>query len=415
MHPRTSAIACALVLAACRGNGAHRGVTVAIDSAADTIRVTVAGEVPQRAVRHLVAEVSIAPAVDDTSLFARVREFDVDARGRFWVFDDGSQSILLFGADGEFIRRIGREGAGPGEFRRNAGMVILPGDGLAEWDSRNSRISRFDSTGRYLDAMPLPGGFNTPNGIRIDDAGRLYLVRPLSAPRTGEIFGRIGLIRLGHEGHFLDSLLPPDLDVPRMRYIARHDSSTMATSSRYAPTYLWTWLRHGAFVAGDGSAYRLVIADGRGRPTVIRRELDPVPVPEAERVQEAALIRYELRRTDPGWQWDGPPLPRWKAPLVGLEADRTGRIWAQVASASVALRDEELRTPRDALDPLVHFGMPVVYEVFAPDGAFEGRIAFPPRVSFVEADGDLVWGLARDDNDLPAVTRYRITPGLGGD
>jgi len=54
----------------------------------------------------------------------------------------------------------------------------------------------------------------------------------------------------------------------------------------------------------------------------------------------------------------------------------------------------------------------VVYEVFAPDGRFLGRVEFPPRATLMEADGDLVWAIVRDADDLPAVTRWRVEPGL---
>jgi hypothetical protein len=409
---RPHTLALVVLLSACGAGHAHQGVTVAIDSTTDTLRVTVSGDVPADQVRRLEVELAIAPGVDDTTLFTMVRQFTVDGRGRFWVFDDASRSLFLFDPDGRLLRRIGRNGAGPGEFRANAGMVALTDGGLALWDPRNSRITTFDADGAFRATLPVPGGFNPSRGLHLDTAGALYIEQPLSAPRLGEIFGRIGLVRVGPDGTLLDSLLPPDLNLPRAQYVARNGKNTMATGARYAGAYHWAWLRGRAFVTGDG-ARNLLLVTGVGRPPMrIVRHFSPVAVAPEERGEEEALIRYELRRTDPGWQWDGPPLPMTKAPLVEVTTDRTGRIWAQVAVPSVRLTRDQLRTPRDAADPVGHFEMPVAYEVFTATGQFLGRVAFPREARLMEADGDTVWAIAPDESGIPAVIRYRITPGL---
>ena len=48
-----------------------------------------------------------------------------------WVFDPGPKSILLFSPDGMLLRRIGRSGAGPGEFASTSGMAVLGDTGIA--------------------------------------------------------------------------------------------------------------------------------------------------------------------------------------------------------------------------------------------------------------------------------------------
>lgn len=414
MPLNTRVVVLLALLAACGQGRVRQGVTIAIDSTTDTVRVIVSGDIPVEDVHQLQVELAINPGVDDTTLFSMVREFEVDQQGRFWVFDDPSRSLFLFDAEGRLLRRIGRDGAGPGEFRRNAGMTALPDGGLALWDSRNSRITTFDRDGNFAGSTPVSGGYNPSNGLLIDTAGQLYLVQPFMASRTGGMFGRLGLVRLGPTGAVADSLLPPDLEVSPTEYVARRGVNTMAVGARYAGSYHWAWLRDGAFVTGDGARFQLRITGPGRRPLLIDRRSTPVPVDPEERREEEALIRYELRRTDPAWRWDGPPLPTTKAPLVGVATDRTGRIWAQVAVASVRLSSDQLRTPRDSADPVGQFEMPVVQEVFTSAGEFLGRVAFPRGGRFVEADGDIVWAIAPDPNDIPAVVRYRIRPGLAG-
>lgn len=410
-----AALILAMTLACAGGEGASggsAGLATVFDSTADTVVARVSGEVPAAAVRRLVPEVAIAPGIDDVSLFTNVFEFDVDRQGRFWVFDISSNTLFLFGADGSLLRRIGRQGAGPGEFNANNGMVVRAEGGVAILDARNGRVSFLTADGDYARGWTIPTGFSTSNGLVTDRSGALYLRRPVTPPREGEILGRMGLVRLGEEGAFGDSAAAVDLPVQREVYVARREGSTSSTSSRYAPNYFWTWHPDGWFVATNGGRGEIVL-QRPGRPVIIRREMPEVPVSGEERSQEQASITWNMRQTEPGWAWRGPELPTTKAPVLGLFAARDGRIWVRVAAPSEPIPDAELPVTRDPERPVVRFRTPVVYEVYEPDGTFTGRVAFPSRATLMEADGDLVWALDRNEDDLPAVTRFRVEPGWG--
>jgi hypothetical protein len=97
---------------------------------------------------------------------------------------------------------------------------------------------------------------------------------------------------------------------------------------------------------------------------------------------------------------------------MGLFTSRDGRIWARVAAPSERIPEAELSPRDDPKRPVSHYRTPVVYEVYAPEGRFLGRVEFPRRTTLMEADGNTVWALARNEDDLPALTRYRIEPGL---
>ncbi|HRP09122.1 MAG TPA: 6-bladed beta-propeller, partial [Gemmatimonadales bacterium] len=402
---------CFLVLAVACGGGENPSGDAAIvtvfDSTTDTLLARTSGDVPAAEVRRTVVEMQIAPGMDDTTLFTRVHEFDVDRQGRLWVFDAGSASIFVFGPDGALIRRIGRKGAGPGEFQQNGGMVLLADGRLVEWDSRNARISFFDSAGTFLSSWPLPGGFSTSNGLYTDQSGALYLRRPVTEPRDGEILGRMGLVRLLDGGAYGDSLAPPDLVVPRDEYVAHVEGNTSSIAGAFSAGYHWGWLPSGEFVAADGGKYQLIIARKSGKPVVIRRELSPVSVGDDERQYEERRITHGLRYTEPDWRFTGPPIPTTKAPIQSMLISRDGRIWVRVATPSELIPEAEIELPRDSLAPIPRHRWPVEYEVFASDGRFLGRVALPINATLIEADGNQVWGLDTDENGLQAVTRWR--------
>lgn len=400
---------------ACAGDGgpggtASAGLPTVVDSTGDSVIARVDGDVPAGAVRHLTEMMRIAPAMDDTSLFSEVSDFEVDAANRLWVYDFQGRRLFLFDTAGTLVRRIGRQGAGPGEFRQGNGMVALADSGIALLDAQNARVSFFTSTGDFRTSWPVPSGFSTTNGLISDRSRTLFLRRPVTPPREGEILGRLGLVRLTEGGTFGDSLAPPDLPVQRETYLAvsPDGNGRSASSSSYAPNYFWDWHPGGYFVAGHGGRFEIVIARTGAKPVVVRRAPAAVPIPPDERAEEKERITFSMRQTQPGWTWNGPEIPESKAPLTGLAVTRDGNIWARIAAPSERIPDAELPERREKGPPVRHFRSPAVYEVFAPDGRFLGRVAMPPKTTMVQADGDVVWGIARDDDDLPAIVRYRI-------
>lgn len=399
-----------------RRTGGAAGLATVIDSTGDSVIARVAGAVPATAIRHLVEELRIAPSAEDTSLFTEISEFEVDPAGRMWVFDRPSSSIFLFGADGALIRRVGRQGAGPGEYQQNGGMISLGDSGIALWDPSNARISFLDSAGVFRTSWLTPSSFYTNEGLISDRKGDLYLRRPVTAPREGEILGRMGLVRLKEGGAFADSLAPPDLPVARDVYVATlvqgGNRSQSSTSSDFAPNYHWGWHRDGYFVVANGGKYEVILARVGSKPLVIGREAEPVSIASEEREEERARITYSLRQTDPRWSWSGPAIPETKAPISGMFLARDGRIWVRVAVPSEPIPAEDMPVRRDTLAPVLHFRTPTTYEIFSADGRFLGRIDFPARTRLIEADGDRVWAVVRDADGLPGVVRFRIDPVL---
>ena len=117
-------------------------------------------------------------------VFANIDDLAVDADGRIFVIDVGWKEVRLFDRDGRFVRRLAREGDGPGERRYWHEAV----ETRITWDAHRSRLwiddglhlSVMDSLGseyardtRGLGFMP---GNRQPMGkvFRVDARGRLY-------------------------------------------------------------------------------------------------------------------------------------------------------------------------------------------------------------------------------------------------
>jgi hypothetical protein len=71
--------------------------------------------------------------------------------GRVAIANAGTSEIRVFRRDGTLSRRIGRQGAGPGEFRALSWIGTSTGDTLLAWDPSDLRITVFGSDGSLLE------------------------------------------------------------------------------------------------------------------------------------------------------------------------------------------------------------------------------------------------------------------------
>jgi hypothetical protein len=384
-----------------------------LETTRDTIFARVEGNAPAARIHRLVQELSIAPGADDTTLFTRVNSFKVDGAGRFWVFDQAAGTIVLVGKDGALVRRIGRKGGGPGELLGDNGSVVLNGDRLAIWDSQNGRISWFASDGAFERSTLVTKGFSTFGGLVTDRSGAVFIKHPLSR-ELGP--GVLGLIRIRADGSLGDTLTPPDLKVSATGYtaVSAGGRGRATYQSRNAASASWLWHRDGYFATVDGSRSRIVLSRQAAKPIVIDRRLPPVRLPPEERADDEAFITWGLRQTVPDWKWTGPAVPESKPALGAAISTRDGRLWVRVATPSERIPDAELPERRPNGPPAYRFRSSIEWEVYASDGTFLARVAFPKNTQLMEADGNTVWALGRDDDDLPAVRRYRIEPAIPG-
>lgn len=93
---------------------------------------------------------------DEDQFFGLLMGLLVDDEGRVYLLDKALHEIKVFSSDGEFLRTLGREGEGPGEFRRPEAMAFLPGDTIAVMERVPGRIILLTSEGEPAGEHPLP-------------------------------------------------------------------------------------------------------------------------------------------------------------------------------------------------------------------------------------------------------------------
>ncbi len=78
------------------------------------------------------------------------------ADGRVMVADAGASAVHLYSAKGTLLQSFGRNGSGPGEFRRIAWLGQCASDSIMVWDMSLRRLSVIDHGSGTVQSRPFP-------------------------------------------------------------------------------------------------------------------------------------------------------------------------------------------------------------------------------------------------------------------
>ena len=101
---------------------------------------------------RLVLEREILPDEGTPGEIGNPRALAAGDDGTIYLLQQAPVTIKVYSADGTWLRNIGREGDGPGEFRD--GMFGLVHDTLFVQDPANSRFTTFTAAGAFVQAKP---------------------------------------------------------------------------------------------------------------------------------------------------------------------------------------------------------------------------------------------------------------------
>lgn len=324
---------------------------------------------------------------DGLDVFGAVWSIGFDHTGRVYVLDRIAKDIRVFSPDGQPIRRLGREGRGPGEFVQPFGMTWDSLGRLWVMDPNLARYSVFDTAGTPAgEVTRRVFGFSWPWPGRFAADGRLYeasltsadpdpiLAFPMEADVAPDTFPNAlaGLV----DGDFFD--------LRDRNGIGSVVAIPFGAASDWAITpdaHVWI---------GFSGAYALARRSLDGDTTLlIERDVPPVPVSGEERER---AIEEDLGRFRDNPRLDLSRIPTTKPFFKRLLPDDSGHLWV--------LREGE--------------GDAWFFDVFAPDGTFLGDVSLPvvpelyppPRLG-----RDRMLVVTRDSLDVPSVVVYRIERG----
>ncbi len=375
---------------------------------------------------HQLAEVwrvGDPDALDSTITFGRVSAFAVNRDNTIAVFDPTGPTLRLYDASGRYVRTIGRNGAGPGEYASANGLAFLADGRLAIWDAPTSRITLFRETGEVdREWRPPVTGWSLSNAVSPVTEHALAIRAGIADTTRKDGNGlsrqRGAYFLYDSAGLVVDTLIWPAPSREPAMLVARSKSSMAMYSVPFTSGQPSTLLANGRLAVGEGDAYRIHVSGG-ATPLRIERAAAREQVNSAERDEQRAIVERNMTDIDSEWRWSGPQIPSVKPLLTALTGDADGRLWVRVSAPGEQIPEAERDTPRpsapDAPPPIVRtWREPIWYDVFATDGRMLGRIVMPPRATWLGSRGDLVWGVVRDELDVPSIVQWRVTPAWGG-
>jgi len=93
---------------------------------------------------------------DEEIIFGVIGDVAVDAQGNLYALDQQLSQISVFDKDGNFLRTIGREGEGPGEFRRASQLFTTPDNKIAVAQMMPGKIVLLTPDGKPGGDFPMP-------------------------------------------------------------------------------------------------------------------------------------------------------------------------------------------------------------------------------------------------------------------
>lgn len=145
---------------------------------------------------------------DEDQFFGIIADIEIDDAGNVYLLDSQLSEVKIFSADGEFIRSIGREGEGPGEFRRPSAIFLTKDGNVGVMQTIPAKIVLLTPEGDPMGDHPLPqpegGGYQILTSGQANQ-GQLVLGlrRDKVADDQSEWAARNFLVRIDSEGNEL--------------------------------------------------------------------------------------------------------------------------------------------------------------------------------------------------------------------
>jgi len=319
----------------------------------------------------LEEELRIGKDGDEPTQFFRIMDVGVDPSGRIYVVDARNFRVQVFDPSGAFLRTIGRQGQGPGEFELPTAVCFGGQAGHMHVLDRFRRVNLFDDKGVHLRSTMFDGTAISC----FPDAGSGFIAVFLGGSDE-ELTSFHSLSRVNGEGKTQTVLAR----FPYTLYMERREGATLSRSTGYELSLYAAPIAGNSLVYGYSKDYELVVLGPDDKKLLIIRTDEPRPEFAAG---EKAIF-------------GSMPIPKLKPYFYGLLTDSDGRIYVQRNINTKGKRGYGTIATEDKL-----------FDVFSGEGRFLFRTALPPNTRVIR--GDLVYTFYVDEEQgLEYVQRFRI-------
>jgi hypothetical protein len=338
------------------------------------------------------------------------------------VADAGSGVMRVFDTDGQWLRTLGRRGAGPGETER-PDVVTFLGDSVFAVTGANYQAVMFDANGALLRQTPLMHESGIVYPVARSPGG--WFVWLWSSGNPGGPIRANQILADSVEIRYLDDTgAPGAIDLARRdtaRLIARiprgFRSMAVPTDRGFTSARLlwdaeaqYAGDRRGFLYVSRGEPYQVDMFDSGGRRVrSVRRDVPRVPVTDAmiREYESRALAFYDTMTSEhvPAMRASvmgslRAPIPELIPPIHGLLVARTGAFWVE--------RRDLAADPVAPLLPDADQSWGGKWDRFDAEGRYVGSVLLPDDFRPLTLEGNAVYGVLRDDLDVEFVARLEL-------
>lgn len=244
-------------------------------------------EIEREGVRHVLnPATAVEPAVTCTPaeiwqvgggdegevLFGPINDVARNAAGVSFLLDSQLATVHVISPDGEYLRSIGREGEGPGEFRWASDIMLLADGTVCVLQSMPARAVMLTPEGKAAGDLPLPrgkdGSYAYLNGGSISK-GELVLYLAEFIERETSIGLQTYFVRTDQQGAITATYwkLLQEQDLAKVTFDEKGDAPPV-----------WAVAEDGRFfINNNWDAYEVEVVSADGTPVhVIEREYEPL-------------------------------------------------------------------------------------------------------------------------------------------
>ena len=346
------------------------------------VKVITNPEYPRDGVFKLDLEEDLSIGIeegDERYMLNEPQDAQVTDDGTIYIMDWGDTCIKVYDSEGRYLRTVGREGVGPGEFSTPVYMDISADGKIFLMDGRNQRIVVFNTDGDYLGGFRVMGFHSR---MRADRLNRLYFQRQTHGEEVKvlnswqELDVNTVVKRTEDNGAELFSFGPFSGERIRTKKTA---TGSMSLGTSYKVT--WDVDKQGYLYQGFNDEYVIHVFNPDGKKVLtFGREYVPVKNPRAK--GRAGAQRYM-----PAY------APRWVF-------DEEGDLWIEIYTEEEE-KEEDEDSPDEEQKP-----KPVAYDVFSPQGDYLKQVIIPNRI--IHFKNGKIYSITATEEGFRVVKRFKV-------